>query len=68
MPQAAFVLHRRDYQETSLLVDLLTLNDGRVRVIAKGAKRHKNAWRALLQAFLPLQVEYSGRQDLKTLS
>lgn len=68
MPQAAFVLHRRDYQETSLLVDLLTLNDGRVRVIAKGAKRHKNPWRAVLQAFLPLQVEYSGRQDLKTLS
>lgn len=68
MPQAAYVLHRRDYQESSLLVDLLTVNEGRVRVIAKGAKRNKNPWRAVLQAFNPLQVEYSGRHDLKTLT
>ena len=68
MPQPAFVLHRRDYQESSLLVDLLTLNDGRIRVIAKGAKRAKSPWRAVLQAFLPIQIEFSGRHDLKTLT
>lgn len=68
MPQPAFVLHRRDYQETSLLVDLLTLNDGRIRVIAKGAKRSKSTWRGLLQAFSPLQIEFSGRHELKTLT
>lgn len=67
MPQAAFVLHRRDYQETSLLVDLLTQNDGRVRVIAKGAKRNRNPWRAVLQPFALIQVDYSGRHELKTL-
>lgn len=68
MPQAAYVLHRRDYQESSLLVDLLTRDDGRIRVIAKGAKRNKSPWRAVLQAFTPIQVEFSGRHDLKTLT
>lgn len=68
MPQAAFVLHRRDYQETSLLVDLLTQNSGRIRVIAKGAKRNKNPWRAVLQAFTPINIEFSGRHELKTLT
>lgn len=68
MPQAAFVLHRRDYQESSLLVDLLTEQDGRLRVIAKGAKRSKSSWRAILQAFTPLSVEFMGRHELKTLT
>lgn len=68
MSQAAYVLHRRDFQESSLLVDLLTINDGRMRVIAKGAKRSKSPWRAVLQAFSPICVEFSGRHDLKTLT
>lgn len=68
MPQAAFVLHRRDYQETSLLVDLITEQEGRLRVIAKGAKRAKSSWRAILQAFTPLTVDFVGRSDLKTLT
>jgi len=68
VPQAAFVLHRRDYQETSLLVDLLTQNSGRIRVVAKGAKRNKNPWRAVLQAFTPINIEFSGRHELKTLT
>lgn len=66
--QAAYVLHRRDFQESSLLVDLLTINDGRLRVVAKGAKRNKSPWRAVLQAFSPICVEFSGRHDLKTLT
>lgn len=68
MSQAAYVLHRRDFQESSLLVDLLTINDGRIRVVAKGAKRNKSPWRAVLQAFSPICVEFSGRHDLKTLT
>lgn len=41
MAQRALVLHRWDYQETSLILDLFTEDKGRVRVVAKGAKRPK---------------------------
>ncbi|EKE84803.1 DNA repair protein RecO [Idiomarina xiamenensis] len=66
--QQAFVLQRWDYQESSLLLELFTQQQGRIRVIAKGAKRPKNPWRALLQPFQLLEVELRGRHDLKTLS
>nr|WP_275978093.1 DNA repair protein RecO [Idiomarina rhizosphaerae] len=62
------VLHRWDYQETSLILDLFTEDKGRVRVVAKGAKRPKNPWRGLAQPFMPLLAEFQGRSDLKTLT
>ncbi|MEW8384805.1 MAG: recombination protein O N-terminal domain-containing protein, partial [Candidatus Thiodiazotropha taylori] len=34
----AYVLHRRDYQNSSLLVELFTPDEGRLPAIAKGAK------------------------------
>lgn len=68
MTQRALVLHRWDYQETSLILDLFTEHDGRTRVIAKGAKRPKSPWRGLAQPFTLLSADYTGRSDLKTLT
>lgn len=68
MAQRALVLHRWDYQETSLILDLFTEDKGRVRVVAKGAKRPKSPWRGLAQPFMPLLAEFQGRSDLKTLT
>lgn len=64
---AAYVINRRIYQETSLIVDLFTLQDGKLSVVAKGALRQKNDAGGLLQPFRPLMISYSGRSDLKTL-
>lgn len=65
---SAFVLHTRAFKENSLIVELLTLEHGRVSVVAKGARSHsKSNRRALLQAFQPLQVSWFGRSDLKSL-
>ncbi len=50
--EAAYVLHTRPYQESSLLVELLT-PQGRISVIAKGAKRPKSSYRGILQPFIP---------------
>jgi DNA repair protein RecO (recombination protein O) len=65
--EPAFVLHSVPYKETSLVVELLTRNHGRVPVIAKGAKRPHSALRATLLAFQPLQVAWQGKQDLRNL-
>ena len=35
----AYVLHRYDWSETSLILDLFTREQGRLAVAAKGAKR-----------------------------
>lgn len=65
---AAYVLHSRPYRETSLLVDLFTLEYGRVSVVARGARRSGSARRFALQPFQPLHVSWAGRQALKNLS
>jgi DNA repair protein RecO (recombination protein O) len=50
-PTAAFVLHRYDWSETSLILDLFTREQGRVTVAAKGAKRPYSQLRPVLLPF-----------------
>ena len=56
LPLHAYVLHRWDWSETSLIVELFTRERGRVVVIAKGAKRPTSNFRAVLLPFHPLQA------------
>jgi DNA repair protein RecO (recombination protein O) len=65
--QPAFVLHSRSYRETSLLVDLLTMNFGRLTVIARGARSAKSKFRGILSPFLPLLISFDGKKDLSAL-
>lgn len=65
--EPAFVLHATPWRETSLIVDLLTRSYGRIGVVARGAKRPRSALRAVLLAFQPLTVSWSGRAELRTL-
>jgi DNA repair protein RecO (recombination protein O) len=60
-------LHRRDYRDTSLLLELLTREGGRIAAIAKGAKSGKQRQAGLLQAFSPLLVACKGRGEVLTL-
>lgn len=65
--QPAFVLIRRPYSESSLIVEAFSRDYGRVALLAKGARRLKSPYRGLLQSFLPLTVGWSGRRELVTL-
>jgi DNA repair protein RecO (recombination protein O) len=53
---AAYVLHHYDWSESSLILDLLTREQGRVAVVAKGAKRPYSQMRSVLLPFQRLQV------------
>lgn len=65
--QRAFVLHSRPWSETSLFLDLFSEEDGRVRLIAKGARSKRSALKGALQPFTPLLVRWGGRGEVKTL-
>lgn len=66
--QPGFVLHRRDYSETSLLLDLFTRDYGRVGVIAKGARRVRRGARSAPGPFQPLLLGWTGRGELGVLT
>jgi DNA repair protein RecO (recombination protein O) len=55
-PLAAFVLHRWDWSETSLIVEMFTRERGRLVVAAKGAKRPYSQLRPVLLPFQRLQL------------
>lgn len=50
-PLGAYVLHRYDWSETSLILDLFTRERGRITVAAKGAKRPYSQLRPVLLPF-----------------
>lgn len=54
--EPAYVLHAAEYKESSLLLSVLTLNTGRISVMAQGAKSEKSPFRSVLQPFIPLQI------------
>src|SRR5439155_26738977 len=58
---AAFVLHRYDWSESSVILDLFTREQGRIAVAAKGAKRPFSQLRSVLLPFQRLQVSF-GRE------
>lgn len=66
--QRGFVLHRKAYSETSLLVDLFTEESGRLTVIAKGARAKRSSLKSVLQPFTPLLLRWTGKGELKTLT
>ncbi|OBX04087.1 DNA repair protein RecO [Gallibacterium genomosp. 3] len=66
--QRGFVLHRREYSETSLLVDVFTENYGCITLLAKGARSKRSPLKSLLQPFTPLLLRWSGRGQLKVLT
>ena len=62
---AAFVLHRYDWSESSLILDLFTRELGRVAVAAKGAKRPYSQLRAVLLPFQRIHVSLGRARGLE---
>ena len=66
--QPAYILSQRQYKETSLIIDVLTRDYGRVSLLAKGVRKTKSKTAGLLQPFIPLTLSYLGKTELKTLT
>jgi DNA repair protein RecO (recombination protein O) len=71
---SAFMLHKYDWSETSLIVELFTRERGRVAVAAKGAKRPTSQLRAVLLPFQRIAATLGrgtpgseGARDIYTL-
>ena len=66
--EQVFVLHTYPFQDTSLVVEAFSRQYGRIGLLAKGAKRPKSPLRAVLLAFQPVGIAWSGRSELRTLT
>ncbi|MGR9086660.1 MAG: DNA repair protein RecO [Gammaproteobacteria bacterium] len=66
--QPAFILRQRNYRETSLIIDTLTRDFGRMSLLAKGVRKAKSRTLGLLQPFMPLAVSFAGKAEMKYLT
>ena len=65
--QRCFVLHRRPYSESSLILDVFSEEYGRVTLLSKGARSKRSNLKGALQPFTPLLLKWSGGGSMKTL-
>ncbi|MBA3771757.1 MAG: DNA repair protein RecO [Ramlibacter sp.] len=65
--EPAFVLHRYDWSESSLILEVFTRHHGRVALVAKGAKRPSSNFRPVLLPLQPLRVAFGGDAEIRTL-
>lgn len=65
--EATFLLHAIPYRESSQILDVLTLDHGRVGLVANGSRRPKSRWKSTLRPFQPFRMSWSGRGSLYTL-
>ncbi len=66
--EPAFLLHHREWSDSSRILEFLTRHYGRITLFARGARRPKSPLRSLLQPFNPLLLTFSLRGDAGQLT
>ncbi len=67
LDEPAFVLHQYAWSESSLILEVLSRQHGRVALVAKGVKRPTSQFRAVLLPLQPLRLSWSGEAEVRTL-
>jgi len=66
--QPCFVLHQRPYKNTSLIVEVISRDYGRVSLVAKAVKQQKSPLKSILHSFQPLSISWVRRSEMGTLT
>jgi len=64
----AYILHHRPFRDTGRIFEMLTREQGRLSVFARGVRGPKARLAAVLQPFALLLISYSGRGDAPSLT
>ena len=64
--EPAFVLHRYDWSESSLVLEVFTRHHGRIALVAKGVKRPTSQFRPVLLPLQPLLLSWGGDAEVRT--
>ncbi|MBL0423135.1 DNA repair protein RecO [Ramlibacter sp. AW1] len=65
--EPGYVLHRYDWSESSLILEVFTRHHGRIALIAKGAKRPSSSFRPVLLPLQPLRLAFGRDGEIRAL-
>jgi DNA repair protein RecO (recombination protein O) len=66
--QSAWILHHRPFSNSSMILEIMTSEYGRISLIAKGSRSAKSKFRGVLRPFMPLSISWFSRTNLGTLT
>ena len=66
--EPGYVLHSREYRDTSRILEVFTQRHGRLTLFARGARGPKSKLASLLMPFRALLLSWSGRGDAAQLT
>jgi DNA repair protein RecO (recombination protein O) len=66
--EPSYILHARQFRESSLILEALTREQGRVALVARGARGARSRWKSMLQPFRPLLLSWSQKGEMGTLT
>jgi DNA repair protein RecO (recombination protein O) len=64
----AYILHHRPFRDTGRILEVLTHDEGRLSIFARGVRGPKARFAAVLQPFRRLLLSWSGRGEAPNLS
>jgi DNA repair protein RecO (recombination protein O) len=65
--EPAYVLHRYDWSESSLILEVFTRHHGRIALVARGAKKPSSSFRPILLPLQPLHLAFGGDAEIRNL-
>ena len=65
--EPAYVLHRYDWSESSLILEVFTRRLGRIALVARGAKKPSSNFRPVLLPLQRLHVAFGGDAEIRNL-
>ena len=65
--EPAYVLHRYDWSESSLILEVFTRRQGRIALVARGAKKPSSNFRPVLLPLQRLHVAFGGDAEIRNL-
>lgn len=66
--QAAFILHHRPFRDSSQILDVISVEYGKLALVARGSRGAKSRLKGVLRPFMPLTISWVQRSDLGTLT
>ena len=66
--QAAYILHHRPFRDSSQLLDVITVDHGKLGLVARGSRGARSRLKGVLRPFMPLAISWVQRSDLGTLT
>jgi DNA repair protein RecO (recombination protein O) len=66
--QPSYILHQRPFRDTSQILDIFSLDYGKLSLVARGSRGSKSRLAGILRPFQPLRLSWSIKTDLGTLT